>query len=143
MKTAIRIGVATVLLASAATLYGNKTYTPLPRIVFNGKAVFIENQTGDATLQHAVYLEFARSGRFEVAASRDQADVVISISGPNTVRHARQRHRERLSCRLCSSFRQRRPGRNDANLHRGSEDRKIAVVLAEEDRPFKKPNRLA
>ena|SRR3989442_732120 len=75
-----------ILLTDVSALCANKTYTPLPSVVFSGKTVFIENETGDATLQHAVYLELARWGRFEVAESREKADMVIAISGPNTVR---------------------------------------------------------
>jgi len=33
-----------------------------------------------------VYLEFARWGRYEVAESRGKADIIVSISGPNSVR---------------------------------------------------------
>ena len=81
----LRLVASIVLLANSSALCA-KTYTPLPQIVFTGKTVFIENETGDATLQHAVYLELARWDRFDIAASRDKADIVIAISGPNTVR---------------------------------------------------------
>jgi hypothetical protein len=58
----------------------------VPSFVFSAKTLFIENKTGDATLQHAVYLELARWGRLDVVGSREEADVVISISGPSHVR---------------------------------------------------------
>ena len=59
----------------------------MPSFVFSRKTVFIENKTGDATLQHAIYLEFARWGRLDVVESREKSDVIICISGPN---HARE-----------------------------------------------------
>ena len=86
MKVFIRIVAAALLVTFSSATYANKTYTPVPSFVFNAKTVFIENKTGDATLQHAVYLEFARWGRLEVVEGREKADVIISISGPNHVR---------------------------------------------------------
>jgi hypothetical protein len=86
MKTFLSLGVAAVLLAASPNLEANKTYSPLPAIVFTGKTVFIENSTGDATLQHSVYMELARWGRFVLAESRDKADIVLAISGPSSVR---------------------------------------------------------
>jgi hypothetical protein len=82
----LRLAAAGFLLTTPVTVFANKTYSPLPSIVFTGKTVFIENETGDASLQHLVYLELARWGRYEVAPSREKAEIVISISGPNTVR---------------------------------------------------------
>ncbi len=86
MKTLLRVAAAALLLASSSALYANKTYTPLPSFVFNAKTVFIENKTGDATLQHTVYLDFARWGRLDVVETRAQAEVIICISGPSNVR---------------------------------------------------------
>jgi hypothetical protein len=85
MRMLLSLVVTVVLLAGSGTVCASKTYTPLPAIVFAGKTVFIENETGDATLQHAVYLELARWGRFDVVASRDKADIVLAVSGPNAV----------------------------------------------------------
>jgi hypothetical protein len=86
MKTLLPLATAATLLLSPSDLLANKKSPPLPAIVFTGKTIFIENETGDATRQHAVYLELVRWGRFDVVASRDKADMVITISGPNTVR---------------------------------------------------------
>jgi hypothetical protein len=85
MKTFRALGIAAALLASSPVLKANKTYAPLPAMVFTGKTVFIENSTGDATLQHSVYMELARWGRFRLAESRDNADLVLAISGPSSV----------------------------------------------------------
>jgi hypothetical protein len=86
MKTFRALGIAAALLASSPVLKANKTYAPLPAMVFTGKTVFIENSTGDATLQHSVYMELARWGRFRLADGRDNADLVLAISGPSSVR---------------------------------------------------------
>ena len=86
MKIPLACVFATASLASSPVLYANKTYSPLPAIVFTGKTVFIENTTGDATFQHLVYMEIVRWGRFQVAESRDKADIVIAISGASSVR---------------------------------------------------------
>ena len=86
MKILLCVVAAAFLLAFPSALYANKTYTPVPSFVFSAKTVFIENKAGDATFQHAVYLEFARWGRMNVVDSREKADVIISISGPNGVR---------------------------------------------------------
>jgi hypothetical protein len=86
MKTFLSLGITAVLLAASPALKANKSYAPLPAMVFSGKTVFIENSTGDATLQHSVYMELARWGRFRLAESRENADIVLAISGPSSVR---------------------------------------------------------
>jgi hypothetical protein len=86
MKTFRALGIAAALLASSTVLKANKTYAPLPAIVFAGKTVFIENSTGDATLQHSVCMELTRWGRFRLAENRNNADLVLAISGPSSVR---------------------------------------------------------
>jgi len=86
MKIFLSLAVVAVILESAPVLEANKTYTPLPSIVLKGQTVFIENGTGDATLQHLVYMEIARWGRFRMAESRDKADVILAISGASSVR---------------------------------------------------------
>jgi hypothetical protein len=86
MKTFLSLAVAAVILTNSPVLEANKTYTPLPSIVLRGKTVFIENGTSDATLQHLVYMEIARWGRFRMAESRDKADVILAISGASSVR---------------------------------------------------------
>src|SRR5215470_15413223 len=86
MRILAALFITVILFASPSFLFADKTYSQLPSFVMNGKTVFIENATGDATLQHAVYLEVARWGRLDVVASREKADIVIAISGPNMVR---------------------------------------------------------
>ena len=86
MKIFLSLVVAAFLLADSPVLRADKTYTPLPSIVLKAKTVFIENGTGDATLQDLVYLEIARWGRFRMAESRDKADVILAISGATSVR---------------------------------------------------------
>jgi hypothetical protein len=86
MKRFLACVLAAASLAVSPILYANKTYSPLPAIVLTAKTVFIENSTGDATFQHLVYMEIVRWGRFQVAESRDKADMVIAISGAGSVR---------------------------------------------------------
>ena len=72
MNVFVRVVAQALFLISSSALYANKTYTPVPSFVFSRKTVFIENKTGDATLQHAIYLEFARWGRLDVVESREK-----------------------------------------------------------------------
>ena len=59
---------------------------PLPESVVHAHTVFVENETGFHELQYALVLELSKWGRFEVAESREKADLVMRLDNGNHVR---------------------------------------------------------
>jgi len=101
MNVFVRVVAQALFLISSSALYANKTYTPVPSFVFSRKTVFIENKTGDATLQHAIYLEFARWGRLDVVESREKP--TSSFASQVQTMHARCRPVRRSTVIQCRS----------------------------------------
>ena len=62
----------------------------LPEAVVNAHTVFIQNETGFAELEYATILELNKWGRFELAASRDKADLILRLDGATRVRLVRE-----------------------------------------------------
>jgi hypothetical protein len=58
---------------------------PLPEAIVRAHAVFIENQTGFNELQYDLVLELTKWGRFDLAESRDKADLIIRLDNGNHV----------------------------------------------------------
>jgi hypothetical protein len=58
----------------------------LPPTVLSAHTVFIENETGFAELQYAAVLEINKWGQFELAESREKADLVLLLSSGTRVR---------------------------------------------------------
>jgi hypothetical protein len=59
---------------------------PLPDAVTRAHSVFLENETGFNELQYVVVLELSKWQRFDVADSRDKADLVLLLDNGNHVR---------------------------------------------------------
>jgi hypothetical protein len=57
----------------------------LPPTVMAAHTVFIENQTGFPELQYIAVLEINKWGHFELAESREKADLVLLLSGGTRV----------------------------------------------------------
>ena len=60
--------------------------TILPEAVTSAHSVFLVNETGFAELQNTAVLELNKWGRFEIAESREKADLVLSLSSGTHVR---------------------------------------------------------
>jgi hypothetical protein len=58
----------------------------LPDTIVRAHTVFIENQTGFNELQYELVLELSKWGRFDLAESRDKADLLIRLDNGNHVR---------------------------------------------------------
>ena len=60
--------------------------TNLPEAVVNAHSVFLVNETGFAELQNTAVLELSKWGHFEIAESREKADLVLLLSSGTHVR---------------------------------------------------------
>jgi hypothetical protein len=58
----------------------------LPEAVVNAHTVSIQNDTGFIELEYATILELNKWGHFELAASRDKADLILRLDGGTRVR---------------------------------------------------------
>jgi hypothetical protein len=57
----------------------------LPDAIVRAHAVFIENETGFNELHYALVLELSKWGRFDLAESREKADLIIRLDNGNHV----------------------------------------------------------
>jgi len=57
----------------------------LPEAILHARTVFVENETGFNELQYALVMELSKWGRFELAESRDKADLVMRLDNGNHV----------------------------------------------------------
>lgn len=58
----------------------------LPDAVIRAHTVFLENDTGFHELEYSTIFELNKWGRFELAESRDKADLVLRLDNGNHVR---------------------------------------------------------
>jgi hypothetical protein len=58
----------------------------LPEAVTNAHTVILVNQTGFAELQYTAVLELNKWGHFEIVESREEADLVLSLTSGTHVR---------------------------------------------------------
>jgi hypothetical protein len=58
----------------------------LPEAVVNAHTVLIQNETGFVELEYATILELNKWGHFELAASRDEADLILRLDSGTRVR---------------------------------------------------------
>jgi len=70
-------------VAGACTVAAPK---PLPEAVVRAHSVFIENETGFNELQYELILELSKWGRFDLADSREKADLILRLDNGNHVR---------------------------------------------------------
>lgn len=60
--------------------HGRTKHAPLPAQIMQAKTVYIDNQSGFANLGDRAYDEVSKWGRFKIAASAKDADLVFLIS---------------------------------------------------------------
>ncbi|HTP68126.1 MAG TPA: hypothetical protein VMJ35_04420 [Dongiaceae bacterium] len=58
---------------------------PLPDTILHARTVFIENETGFHELQYTLVLELSKWGRFELAETREKADLILRLDNGNHV----------------------------------------------------------
>lgn len=58
----------------------------LPQALLNAHSVYIENETGFVDLQYVAALEFQKWGRFDLAESREKADLIFRMDNGAHVR---------------------------------------------------------
>lgn len=58
----------------------------LPEVVVRAHTVFIENETGFTELEYATVLELSKWGHFEMAESREKADLILRLDTGSRVR---------------------------------------------------------
>ena len=73
--------VALSLFCVRALAFSNQP--PLPDEVLSAKSIYIVNETGNQNVLNAAYNRFAKWGRFTVAPSKDDADLVIVFTHKN------------------------------------------------------------
>ena len=83
---AIRRSLSALLLLSLAPLQFWAGPKPLPDAVVRARFVFLENETGFHELEYSTVLELSKWGRFEFAASREKADLILRLDNGNRVR---------------------------------------------------------
>jgi hypothetical protein len=81
VATAIVVAVA---LAGPQIAQAN-TKTEVPASVLSARKIYVDNRTGDATVQNNAYLELAKWGRFQIVDSPQKADLVLRMFGSETV----------------------------------------------------------
>lgn len=91
MKTIASMFAAAVMLVAPAITQANKKYVPLPSKVLSAKTIYVENRTTDGTLQDITTLELAKWGHFQLAETREKADIVLRLEGSNSVRLVSER----------------------------------------------------
>jgi hypothetical protein len=81
---------AVVFLFAVASIIGATSIegqpAPVPETVLSAHTVFIENETGFAELQYIAVLELNKWGQFQLADSREKADLVLVLSSGTHVR---------------------------------------------------------
>jgi hypothetical protein len=87
MKIAATVLVVAVALVGPQIAQAKQanTKTPLPANVLSARKIYVDNRTGDATMQNSAYLELAKWGRFQIVDSPQKADVVLRLFGSETV----------------------------------------------------------
>ena len=77
---------AVMLLLSVAPFGAWAGPRPLPDAVVHARTVFLENETGFHELEYSTVLELSKWGRFELAESRERADLILRLNNGNRVR---------------------------------------------------------
>jgi len=83
---AVRAALAALLLLSLVRFEAWAGPKPLPDAVVRAHSVFLENETGFHELEYITVLELSKWGRFELAESREKADLVLRLDNGNHVR---------------------------------------------------------
>lgn len=72
--------IAIFMLAPVLVRAKGKQHLPLPPQITTAKTVYIDNESGMATLGDRAYQEITKWGRFQVVQSRKQADLIFLLS---------------------------------------------------------------
>ena len=75
-----------VIFLCAYALHVAAQPASLPEAVINARSVFLVNETGFPELQNTAVLELSNWGHFEIAESREKADLVLVLSSGTHVR---------------------------------------------------------
>lgn len=89
----------TLLVPGTPIAVASNKPASLSPAVLSAKTIFVENQTSDAQLQNAAYMELTKWGRFQIVDAPQKADVVLRLSNGNRVRSLSA---EELDARLAS-----------------------------------------
>ena len=82
----IRRALAVLLLLSLVPVGAWAGPKTLPDAVVHARSVFLENETGFHELEYTTVLELSKWGRFELAESRERADLILRLDNGNRVR---------------------------------------------------------
>jgi hypothetical protein len=74
------------MFGESSALAKNKKVVALPAAVLDAKTVFVQNETTEAELQNSAYMELMKWGRFQIVDNAGKADMVLRLSGTNTVK---------------------------------------------------------
>ena len=77
---------AVMLLLSLAPFGAWAGPRALPDAVVHARSIFLENETGFHELEYSTVLELSKWGRFELAESRERADLILRLNNGNRVR---------------------------------------------------------
>jgi hypothetical protein len=81
-----RVSLLFVILLSVCALPVSAQPAILPEAVTSARNVFVVNETGFPELQYTAVLELNKWGHFEIAESREKADLVLALSSGTHVR---------------------------------------------------------
>jgi hypothetical protein len=81
-----KVSLLFVILLYACALHVAAQPANLPEAVISAHTVFLVNETGFAELQNTAVLELDKWGHFEIAESREKADLVLSLTSGTHVR---------------------------------------------------------
>jgi hypothetical protein len=79
-------GLLTLLSVCSLALQASATPKNLPEGVTHARSVFIANETGFVELEYTAILELNKWGRFEIAESREKADLILRLDNGSHVR---------------------------------------------------------
>lgn len=74
------------LLFCLLTVQSGAVPKPLPEAVVHAHTVFLENETGFNELQYSTIFELNKWGRFDLAESREKADLIMRLDNASHVR---------------------------------------------------------
>jgi hypothetical protein len=84
VKNTCVLGVAIVFLSVPIAL-ANKKNTAVPAKVLSAKTIYVDNRTTDVRIQYIAEMDLAKWGRFQLVDSVEKAEIVLRLSGANTV----------------------------------------------------------
>ena len=80
-------GISLLLILLCVSGYGTRANSGgLPQQVVRAHTVFIVNETGFNELNYTLFLELSKWGRFDIAESREKADLILRLDTGSRVR---------------------------------------------------------